>query len=261
LQLLSVLLDGVRLFDDSICDEPLYWLNLKDDLSLSEVKPGSVLHKSSGIVVMRNENFLATVKLANAQFRPSHADCLHVDLFHRNNNLLRDGGSFSYHEHEWHNHFSGTASHNTIQFNEHDQMPRLSKFLFAKWLVSASADAISIGESGEAWSGAYSDTWENYHARAISMNENEVTIVDDIEGDFSSATLRWRLMPDDWKLENNVEYTKGVAIEVTSEGESGFFELVSDWESRRYQEKQPIPVFQIHYPAGPNKIKTRVSVN
>jgi hypothetical protein len=261
LQLLSVLIDGVRLFDDSICDEPLEWLNLNDALPLTEVKPASVLHKSSGIVVMRNENFLATVKVANDQFRPSHADCLHVDLFHRNNNILRDSGSFSYHEHGWHSYFSGTQSHNTIQFDEHDQMPRLSKFLFAKWLANESIEAISIDESGETWSGAYADSWGNHHRRAVSIFKKEMIIIDSIKGNFGSAKLRWRLMPGDWKLEENIVRMNGVSIEVTSVGESTPCELVSGWESRRYQQKQPIPVFQVRYPGGSNEIKTRVIIS
>jgi hypothetical protein len=32
------------------------------------------------------------------------------------------------------NYFAGTASHNTIQFDDRDQMPRVSRFLFGDWL-------------------------------------------------------------------------------------------------------------------------------
>jgi hypothetical protein len=51
-----------------------------------------------------------------------------------------------------------------------------------------------------------------------------------------------------------------VTIEVTSDSKSGFCELVSGWESRRYQKKEPIPVLKVAFPAGAQKIRTRISL-
>lgn len=66
--------------------------------------------------------------------RPGHCDLLHVDLFHRGINVLRDAGSFSYNcDQPWQSYFSSVAAHNTVQFDDHDQMPRLSRFLLGKW--------------------------------------------------------------------------------------------------------------------------------
>ena len=66
--------------------------------------------------------------------RPGHCDLLHVDLFHQGINVLRDAGSYSYNcESPWQEYFPSVAAHNTIQFDDHDQMPRLSRFLLGKW--------------------------------------------------------------------------------------------------------------------------------
>jgi hypothetical protein len=60
------------------------------------------------------------------RFRPSQADALHLDFWLAGSNVLRDAGSYSYNtEPEWLNVFPGhNASHNTVQFDDRDQMPR-----------------------------------------------------------------------------------------------------------------------------------------
>jgi hypothetical protein len=229
-------------------------------LPISKVIVPSVLLRDSGIVAMRSDNFLAVVKASDRKFRPSHADCLHLDLFHENRNLLRDAGSYSYQDRGWHHYFSGTSSHNTIQFDEHDQMPRLSKFMFAKWLKNARVDEISVDETGQAWAGAYVDSWGNSHERAVRINRKELIVVDRINGNFSTATLRWRLNPGEWKVENNLASMIGVSIEVTCADQCGSMELVSGWDARYYQKKYLIPVLQVNYSAGAHEIKTRVSI-
>jgi hypothetical protein len=260
LQLLSVLLNGAKLFDDTACDASLDWLGLNNEIPISKVKVPSVVLSDSGIVAMRSGHCLAVVKLSNSKFRPSHSDCLHLDLFLRNENLLRDSGSYSYQDFPWHNYFSGTSAHNTIEFDKHDQMPKLSKFLFARWLTNERVGEISVDQSGECWSGSYADSWGNFHERSVKISAAELVVADTIRGDFSNATLRWRLMPGEWAIENNIVTAKSVTIEVTSDSKSGFCELVSGWESRRYQKKEPIPVLKVEFPAGAQKIRTRISL-
>ena len=139
-------------------------------------------------------------------------------------------------------------------------MPRLSKFMFAKWLKSSSADEIVLDELGQAWNGAYVDSWGNRHRRAVRINNKELVVADSIEGDFTTATLRWRLSPGARKVENNLLSMAGVTIEVTSENQPASFELVSGWDAKYYQRKVLIPVLQANYSAGTHEIKTRISI-
>ena len=132
--------------------------------------------------------------------------------------------------------------------------------MFAKWLKTSRVDKISVDESGQAWNGAYVDSWGNRHARAVRINSKEVVVADSIEGDFTTATLRWRLNPGEWKIEDNTVSMAGVTIEVTSGNQSGPLELVSGWDARFYQKKDLIPVLQANYPAGNHEIKTRISI-
>jgi hypothetical protein len=132
--------------------------------------------------------------------------------------------------------------------------------MFAKWLKSARVDEISVDELGQTWSGGYVDSWGNRHARLVRMNSKELVVADSIEGNFTTATLRWRLSPGEWKLENNVVSMAGVTIEVTCEDQPGSFELVSGWDAKYYRRKDPIPVLQVNYSAGVHEIKTRISI-
>ena len=60
---------------------------------------------------------------------------MHVDLWLGGTNVLRDGGSYSYNiSNEITKYYNGVSSHNSIQFDDRDQMPVLGRFLFGSWL-------------------------------------------------------------------------------------------------------------------------------
>ena len=54
-------------------------------------------------------------------FRPSNCDALHLDLWQNGNNILRDGGSYCYSDINAFQYYAGNQSHNTVQFNAHNQ--------------------------------------------------------------------------------------------------------------------------------------------
>lgn len=49
-------------------------------------------------------------------------------------NILRDAGTYSYNcQKPWQDYFKSLAAHNTIRFDDHEQMPKISRFLNGKW--------------------------------------------------------------------------------------------------------------------------------
>jgi len=106
---------------------------------LSPNKRFSELHKNTGgqeggFAVLERDNFRLFFRYPRFQFRPVQSDLLHVDLWWKGRNVLKDGGTFSYNSTaEDLNYFGGVASHNTVQFGQRDQMPRLGRFLFGAW--------------------------------------------------------------------------------------------------------------------------------
>jgi len=141
LQLASVLFKGHPALPHGPWDEPLHWLGLQaDSMPAQTEQPASAapitLFADGGYAVLRPSNrTLALLRLPTYRFRPAHADPLHVDLWHQGVNLLRDGGSYAYNASpEDLAVFPGIASHNTVQFDGGEPMPRLGRFLWGNWL-------------------------------------------------------------------------------------------------------------------------------
>ena len=94
------------------------------------------LYAKGGYAVLRpaTTNW-ALLRLPTYRFRPAHADPLHLDLWCKGVNLLRDGGSYAYNADAVElAYFPGIASHNTFQFDKVEPMPRIGRFLFGDWL-------------------------------------------------------------------------------------------------------------------------------
>ena len=178
-------------------------------------------------------------------FRPSQADLLHFDLWYDGENILRDGGSFSYNtEPEWLDYFSGTASHNTVQIDNRQQMPKVSRFLFGKWPKAYNVKARSTDDGCEFVS-KYSDWLGASHERRIEFLSKSVIIVDSIKGVNEKATLRWRLKDGEWNVSSNKVTDGIISIDVKASEDISRFNLVKGYESRYYGKKNQIPVLEI----------------
>jgi len=260
-QLGSVLFRNSLVYDEGICDDPLKWLGISD-LKMDRVKPtGDIVFPDGGYVVLRCDESRGFVRFANFRFRPSHADCLHFDFWHKGENILRDGGTYSYNtDPEWLDYFSGTRSHNTVQFDGRNQMPRLSRFLFGDWLKMTEVSELSKKNGVTCWSGAYRDRQGCHHRRIVETREKEWRIIDEIGGFENNAVLRWRLKPGEWFLSGNVCEGSGVKIEICSDKTIRRLELVKGWESRHYLKKTELPVLEIEVGSKVTKIVTEIRI-
>jgi len=128
-QLAMALFAGQRAYaEEGPWNHALQWLGVPLPQALAS-QPGSQVADDGGFAILRRGAAMAMLRYPRFRFRPSQADALHLDLWLDGDNLLRDAGSYSYNtEPKWLNYFGGTASHNTVQFDERDQMPRLSRF-------------------------------------------------------------------------------------------------------------------------------------
>ncbi len=162
----------------------------------------------SGLICSQNNNFFIALKLPKFKFRPSQCDALHLDVWFKGRNLLRDGGTYSYNSTvEDLNYFSGVASHNTVEFDQHQQMPRLSRFLFGAWLTPK-----ELTYSANEFGCGYQD--------------------------------HWGLQPDHWALENNV--LSNGQVEIILEAEHPITLRWSEGEeSRYYYQKSKVPVLEV----------------
>jgi len=179
------------------------------------------------------------------QFRPSQCDALHVDLWHRGENILRDGGTYSYNtDAEVMTYFNGAAGHNIVQFDNHQQMPRLGRFLLGDWLKTA-----DFSFSSKSAAASYNNRAGDKHARALTFIENGLKVTDDISCPNEAAVLRWRLKEGDYQLERlndtsvkvmSPSFIMNIAADIPIAAA-----LIEGEESRYYLEKTPIPVLEI----------------
>ena len=208
--------------------------------------PASADFPNGGYSLLRNENMFALFNLPRYRFRPSQADALHVDLWCDGVNVLRDGGTYSYSEdEEMFDYFGGTNSHNTVQFDDRDQMPRLSRFLFGAWLKATEVVPLSKNGNGMTAAAGYRDYKGACHHRTIRLTDRKLSVIDKISDFDRKAVLRWRLQPGSWQVDENRVTNGKQVVEVKSTAALVRFEVVEGWESRYYMQKTPIPVLEL----------------
>lgn len=245
-QLANVLFRGQRVVPEpGEWDVPLRLLGVELPKVVGE-SPGSEQFDDGGYAVMRKNDCFALFRYPRFRFRPSQADALHLDVWLGSRNILRDAGSFSYNTEEpWQSYFPGVESHNTVQFDGRDQMPRLSRFLFGEWLKTTRLQSMGETPEGLSFVAGYRDYKGALHTRKVLLGEDRLTVKDDIDGFSSNAVLRWRLEPGNWDLNGLTAKNENLTIAVTSTTEIVRCEIVDGYESLYYGRKTKLPVFEI----------------
>tara|TARA_R110002073_G_scaffold87184_3_gene207110 strand:- start:118 stop:1953 length:1836 start_codon:yes stop_codon:yes gene_type:complete len=243
---------------EGLYDLQLKWLGVSipsnvivtQDSYIADAGGFAVLRQSPGTLVMRFPRF---------RFRPSHSDALHIDLFCAGENFLRDGGSFSYAATEdERKYFSGVASHNTVQFDRREQMPKLGRFLWGSWLKTDYVDPLTTSKNEQSFGAGYTDRYGASHKRSVRFGLKKLYVVDEIDGFKESALLRWRLAPSEWLLKGTILTDGTCSIEIESTAGILRIELVVGWESVLYMQKREIPVLEVEL-ATPGTVVSHIS--
>lgn len=255
-QMAMVLFAGVRAYgENGSWDCGLLWLGLDLPAGTAGV-PASLHADDGGFMVLRRGSTMALLRYPRYRFRPSHADALHVDLWLDGRACLRDAGTYSYNtEEQWIQYFGGTAGHNTVQFDDRDQMPRLSRFLLGDWLHTERLIPMNSSDTSLHAGAGYRDGAGARHHRRVTLEDKRLVVVDQVQGFAHLAVLRWRLAPGDWQL----DYISGAdagdgwlatngsghRLTVRSSVPIKRCSLVQGWESLHYLEKTPVPVLEL----------------
>lgn len=250
-QLAAALFGGQRAYGPGPWDEALRWLGVAMP-DQAAPKLGNYVADDGGFTVLRRGRCMAMLRYPRFKFRPGQADALHLDVWLDGQNVLRDAGTYSYNtDTELMAYFGGTASHNTVQFDDRDQMPRLSRFLFGDWLNTDFLEPLNKGERATGFSAGYTDGQGARHRRRLVFRDEVLTVVDEVLGFSHKAVLRWRLAPGNWKAQVTtagvqvISDSLGVTLEVQSSRPVARAEIVEGWESRHYLEKTPLPVLEV----------------
>jgi asparagine synthase (glutamine-hydrolysing) len=183
-----------RLYPPGPWDEEALWLFGKRDLPLRPDERASISFPS-GFSVLRNRTWTASFRSGTVRERFGHLDQLHLDVNFRGCEIAVDGGSHSYASRRLHDHFQGTASHNTVQIDGREQMVRQRHF---SSVFRTRARLLEFGPSraaGEHYG------WERIeggliHRRAIFLDEDRCVVEDTVEGSGRhEVRLQWLCAP------------------------------------------------------------------
>jgi asparagine synthase (glutamine-hydrolysing) len=270
LQALSVAARGERIYDEGPWDESTAWLLGPEALTNAPLrKPSrkSVSFSLTGYHVLRGfeeENF-GVLRCGTILDRFSQIDMLHLDVWWRGQNVLVDGGSYSYNGQEnWHSHFANTASHNTIQIDHRDQMLHYRRFKNLYWTKAKLIEFVDAGDfvvcSGEHY-GFQRHSGNCVHRRSILfVKDNLWVVVDHVLGSgrhearlhwlcgefpFEYHALEGRLELDTPRGEFSISVLDGNGRPMEGTVVAGQEEPPRGWVSRYYGVKEPTPSFAV----------------
>lgn len=226
-------------------DLPLAWLRLECPIdSLSS--HASAEFDEGGYAVLRDGPVMAMLRYPRFRFRPSQADALHLDFWMQGENWLRDAGSYSYNtDPDLAKYFPGTQAHNTVEFDDRDQMPKISRFLFGDWLKTTTLERLQDHAGTQTFAAGYRDRLGYEHIRRIALGAGSLRVTDVVSGFKNKAVLRWRLKPGEWVLDGAAVQCGSFVLKVQSSVPIKRIELVQGWESRYYLQKTQLPVLEV----------------
>jgi len=216
----------------------------------------SELMAEGGYARLNCKNGFAMLRLPIYRFRPCHADALHLDVWDKGVNWIRDGGTYSYSiDDNDLNYFPGTESHSTVCFDGRDQMPRLGRFLFGAWLKP---DELDFNSEKNYIRSSYIDYEGGRHIRELRKESGGWRVTDEID-DFKKETIvRWRLAPGNWVLDGLKLSCQEMSLEIESKNNVNL-KLVEQYESRYYLQKDLIPVLEVRC-RQPGKVITHIQL-
>ena len=248
--------------NNGIWDTHLAWMGLVN----KAMKPPKYVNcefNYGGYKILRHTNAKVVFRYPKFRYRPSQADALHIDLWVNGINFLGDAGSYSYNSiPDLSGYFNGTASHNTIQFDDRDQMPKLGRFLFGDWLKTKQVSPIMTYGSYVSTSASYRDFRDAEHFRQVNLDNNSLSILDKVKGFKEKAVIRWRLTDGEWVLKNT-KYSVHISnghnnLYVTSDVPILRADIVDGWKSLFYMQKQRVSILEVEIGLA-GKISTKFS--
>lgn len=112
------------------------WYGLKPAEYKSDllIQTGYRSFNKGGYHIYRSADSVSFVRCGDHKDRPSQADNLHLDIWHKGINVLHDAGSYKYNADQSNlKYFMGTRSHNTVMLDDYDQMEKGARFIWYYW--------------------------------------------------------------------------------------------------------------------------------
>lgn len=213
-QLAAALFDMSLAYDTNDFDDLLLLYGIELPKSkLSE--QSSKIFKNGGYIILRNAAAAAIMRYPEYEFRPSHADALHLDLHVNGKPILFDGGTYSYAASD-ESHLEKVAAHNSVEFDGRDQMPKISRFLYGDWLATRVVEGPECRDGTQYCRAGYKDLHGCEHNRELFLQDASLTVKDQLKGFKDKAILRWRLSNFEFIQENDKIYFDNILMDFSN---------------------------------------------
>lgn len=233
--------------------------------------------EDGGYYTLRGNQTWCMIRCHTYRDRPAHVDPLHVDLWYKGVNLLRDSGTYKYYapdEPQMEKYFKDIAAHNTIEIDGRGPLDLVSRFLWLPWPKARCAEHADFLWRGEHYAYRRSP-WHVVHQRTVELvGDSEWIITDELSGSGShDIALRWhlcegRLVADVQQRRIEIE-RRGAHATMLVEGpdemqmdvQQGVEKAddVSGWTSHYYSQREPRPTVRLSGVCDlPCRIRTRI---
>ncbi len=250
-QLAMVLFKSKRAYSQGMWDEQFQWLKLAiDDKKVAS--PASLIADDGGFAILRRSDVFVSLRYPRFKFRPSQNDILHLDLWVKGNNILRDGGSYSYNaDPELMNYFGSISAHNSIQFDNREPMQKISRFLYGNWVKTDWISELTNIDGCISYGAGYTDNFGANHKRKVGLFQDNLVVTDEVTDFKNTATLRWRLIDGEWELTRNGREIvlrsnpRNILMQINCTEKITDCQLVEGLESLYYMKSNKLPVLEL----------------
>lgn len=195
----------------------------------------------------------AFIRAARFRDRPSQSDMLHLDLWYRGHNILRDAGSYYYYHKnpETKGYFYSVQAHNVVEVAGMKQMVKGPNFLWFYW---PEAEARLQGDDCLECRARFLGPNKYSHRRRVCRSRDCFTVSDSVEG-AAEYTLRWRLAPEfQWAQTDACQFagrcgSETYLVRLPNLG-GGHARLSNGYESLYYGEREEIQMIEIQQAVG-----------
>ena len=252
LDALHGLLTGIPLYGEFL--EDAQWVGHKIPASrktftVIKQQTGIVIFEKSGFYLIRENDTLSFIRCG--LFKDGGGtDLLHIDIWHKGENVLLDCGTFQYNtSEELKKYFAGTESHNTIMLDDNDQMLKGPRFM---WFYPPKVKNLSIEEKEDKY------VFKGEVACFIYLGEN-ITVERTVEK--RKDALEWQVTdrvnnkPEGLVMRQLWHTTLGDVLDFASTDD---IKKIDKWQSSYYGVKENCE--QIEFYTKDNTIVTTIKI-
>ncbi len=236
LNTLHLILTKKKLYETVDLAEDALWLFSEDEIShkvtrgVLTKKYGANSYNIGGYFILRAKDSFSFIRCGKYKDRPSHADNLHLDIWIKGENVLRDSGTYKYNtDKKYLDYFTGSSGHNTVIVDDHSQMLKGSRFIWFYW-SQALFGKWEETENSFVFTGRISAfrfiNPKIVHSRKVTVSKiQKEWVIDDIV-EHANGLLKkqiWHFDDFEWEFKSLADSNVTVEEETTTSFNSSFY--------------------------------------